>query len=97
MGETPNGCIMDIRIFLPGCFCGLQFTIAILHTVPFLPSEVAVCTMYTPLATRRPLLSHPSHVNSPPLLLPSATSVPLTVTILTSASSVSPVTVMSPV
>ena len=52
---------------------------AILHTVPLSPAEVAVMTMYMPEATGRPSRSQPSHVNVPPVLRPSATSTPLDV------------------
>ena len=62
-----------------------QFTIAILHTTPLLPSALAVCTIYTPDATRLPFVSHPSQVNMPPLERPSATSAPLEAHIFTSA------------
>ena len=70
---------------------------AILQTVPFFPSLVAVITIYIPEATRLPFLSQPSQVNVPPLLRPSWINNPLAETIFTSALKVRPEMVIGPV
>ena len=69
----------------------------ILHTVPFLPSAVAVMTLYTPEATRLPFWSRPSQVYVPPLLMPVFTSCPEAVEICMWEFIHSPTMVIRPV
>ena len=79
---------LDIEIYciiniLTICFC--------------FPSADTQCAKYTPVATRSPILLHPSHVATPPLDMVSYIRLPFISVIVTLVSATNPVIVIIPV